>query len=71
MSIDVNQENIKFVLNNADYFTVNIENDDLKKLDVKYILTKKDLKDFSDSHITFQLAGKDNEFNIFKVNYLD
>lgn len=68
---ETNQENIKFVLNNADYFTVNIENDDLKKLDVKYILTKKDLKDFSDSHITFQLAGKDNEFNIFKVNYLD
>lgn len=68
---ETNQKNIKFILNGSDHFTVNIKNNDLKKLDVKYILTKKDLKDFSDSHINFQLEKKDNEFNIFKVNYLD
>lgn len=68
---ETNQDNAKFVLNFPDHFTVNIKKDDLKKMDVSYILTKQDLRPFSDSYILFQLLEKDNEFNIFKVNYLD
>ena len=67
---ETNQDNAKFVLNSPDHFTVNMKKDDLKKMDVSYILTKQDLRPFSDSYILFQLLEKDNEFNVFKVNYL-
>ncbi|WP_147369914.1 hypothetical protein [Mitsuokella sp. AF33-22] len=63
------ENNNKFILNFPDHFTVFLQNDDLRKLQVQYILTKNKL-DLSDTDVRYTMIYNDNNFYIYKLQYL-
>lgn len=57
-----------FVLDSADLFTVNLSLNDLKTLNVGYVLTKRDLTGLSQDVVSLTLLGSENGFNLYQVN---
>ncbi|MGI6108317.1 MAG: DUF7657 domain-containing protein [Eubacteriaceae bacterium] len=64
-----NTEPTRFELTAADSFTVYLNTDDLKKLDISYIYSKKDLSRFDSSTVTFDKIWSDKAGAIYKVIY--
>lgn len=58
-----------FKLNNNDSFTLNLNINDLEKLNITYIVTYKDLDNFSNEHIEFIKLWQDKKYNIYNVKY--
>ena len=69
VAIKEQNTNAEFELIQNDYFSVIISKDDLKKLNIEYILTKNELSDLSDAQISFEKITNIDDFKIFKVNY--
>ena len=53
----------------SDLVDVRVHTHDLKKIDVSYILTKKDLSAYSDETVTFILFGNADGYNVYRVLY--
>lgn len=58
-----------FELMYADQFTVNLNVSDLERLDVKFVLTKRDLSEFSDESINFTELTRANGFIVYELQY--
>jgi hypothetical protein len=61
----------KFVLTGANAFQVNVNVDDLEKLNVSYIVSNQELTDFNDDDVNFQSLYDPDDMNytIYQVNY--
>ena len=60
-----------FTMHGANSFRVNISTSDLKKLDIKYVVSNRDLSVFNSAHIDFKaLYARDHKnYTIYKVRY--
>lgn len=68
--IEVVQEETSFeLLQMADSFRLRVNPDDLKKLDVSYILTNRDLTVLASENTKFELIQEANGYQIYKVIY--
>ena len=70
--IDVNiqeKNDTSFKLKRIDSFFVNLNVNDLEKLNVSYIATDKNLNKLSNDNVTFEKIYKDHKFKIYHVNY--
>ena len=61
----------KFVLLSTDKIQVYITPDELKEMNIKYIFTIRVMEDFENEHLNFSLIYNENNYHIYKVNYLD
>ena len=57
-----------FELIQADYFKLNLKADDLASLDVSYVLSMRDLEQFSNENVTFSQIDSCGQYYIYKVN---
>ena len=58
----------KFQLMNADAFDVYILPEEVKKLEVKYILTVNELEKYNKQEVTFEKIYEFNQYKIYKIN---
>ena len=58
-----------FNLMGNDIFNVNLNVNDLEKLNVSYIATSKPLKKLSNDNVTFERVYMDHGFRIYHVKY--
>lgn len=66
-----NQNNTTFIEGEApDTFSINLNVDDLKKLDVKYILTQNNLEDISNLNVRFEKLYDKSDYKIYRVIYM-
>lgn len=67
----VNDNNTQsyFELKHPDSIQLNLNINDLKKLNVTYIESKVKLNEYSNGNVTFVKLYEDGEYKIFKVNY--
>ena len=68
--VDFTEEETSFLLNQMDALTVNLNIDDLKKWDVNYVVTRKEILQDTEN-IQFEMLYHDSldNVNIYKVNY--
>ena len=59
----------KFVLLNRDYIAINMTEDDLIDLNIKYILTLKNLSSFNSSKVKYNLLFNTSKCFIYKLQY--
>jgi ABC-type Fe3+-hydroxamate transport system substrate-binding protein len=59
----------KFVLLNPDHILINMTEEDLIDLGIKYILTLEDLSTFSNEKITFELLYYTSKCAIYELHY--
>lgn len=64
-----NTSNTEFTLLGADAFTVNLNVNDMNKLDIKYILSRNDLEDMSNDNVKINKLYEVNDYKIYEVNY--
>lgn len=62
-------EKTNFVLNSADLFTVNLRTSDLKILEVRYVLSKRNLIGLSNEKVKFNPLTSGNGFTIYRLEY--
>ena len=67
-AIKLQNEETSFELPAPDAFSIYLNVDDLKVLDVKYILTTNDLENYNSDKISFELINKENMLKIYKIN---
>lgn len=70
ISIRLTNEPTTYYLIQADYFNINLNVNDTKKLNVKYILTSNNLEDYNNSQIKFENIANNTIYKIYKVKYL-
>lgn len=58
-----------FELIQADYMKVKFKVADLKTLDIKYVLTLRELEDFSNDEVQFSKVDTSGQYYIYSVNY--
>lgn len=63
-------EKTKFELIAPDYFLINLNVDDLEKLEVKYILSKEDLTIYSNDNVLMEKIKEVDGYFIYEINYL-
>ena len=68
IAIKLQNEETSFELTAPDAFSIYLNVDDLKVLDVKYILTTNDLENYNSDKISFELINKENMLKIYKIN---
>jgi hypothetical protein len=76
MNMAITDEATSFECPNQDLEVANVVNveinaRDLKKLDVAYVLTQRNLVAFSGDEVTFELCGEGNGVRIYHVNYTE
>lgn len=64
-----NESDTSFKLGGSAYFTVNLNVNDLEKLNVSYIATNEDLSKLSNDSVSFEKIYQDHEFKIYNVTY--
>jgi len=67
MNITNDRKAEKFVLKSLDLFTVNIFPEELKLLDVKYIVSQRELEEFNTAEIIFEKLYNDYGYFIYKI----
>lgn len=68
IAIKLQKKETSFELTAPDAFSIYLNVDDLKILDVKYILTSNDLENYNSDEISFELINKENMLKIYKIN---
>ena len=68
ITIILNNEQTHFELTAPDTYTVFLNIEDLKLLDVEYILTPNKLENYNSEEINFELIEEENIFKIYKIN---
>ena len=58
-----------FVLKSPDLFEVNLNINDLEKMEVAYVFSKRDLSLFSSEKVTFKELADENGFKLYSINY--
>lgn len=58
-----------FVLKSPDLFEVNLNLNDLEKLEVAYVFSKRDLSMLSNEKVSFDELADENGFKIYAINY--
>ena len=56
-------------LEKSDHVVVSLNTQDMKKLNITYILSKEDLSSLSNDNVTFSQIFEDNGVKIYKINY--
>ena len=70
ISVDIQTDNpTYFELVFLDHFKVNLNINDLKTLDVEYILSSNDLEQHNDENQTFNLIEQEGDYKIYQVVY--
>ena len=64
-----NESDTSFKLGGVGWFDVNLNVNDLEKLNVTYIATNQNLNKFSNENVTFEKIYRDHEFKIYNVRY--
>ncbi len=67
LSDEKNKES--FVLESPDLFRVNLKIADLKTLEIDYILTKRNLSEFSGDDVSLEELAHENGFRIYGIDY--
>lgn len=62
-------EETRFILDSADLITIRLNTRDLEKLEVGYVLSKRDLSGLSNEAISFLPMKSANGFTIYQLNY--
>ena len=62
-----NENKIEFKLTSPDAFTVNLNIDELSKLDVKYILALRDLRGYSNDKKDLKKIYEYNNYEIYEI----
>lgn len=63
----IKESNVEFKLTSPDAFTLNLNIDELAKLDVKYILSLRDLSNYSNDKIDLEKIYEFNEYEIYEI----
>lgn len=70
IAVELSEDKTRFGLIQADSFLLTLNYEDLKKLEVKYILTAKNYDSFpNDLDMKFDFINKTNGFNIYEIRY--
>lgn len=69
IAVDLTEEDTRFEYIGVDYFRLRLSFKDVQKLDVKYILTKKDYANMKNRYVTFTPKGKSGQFKVYEVIY--
>ena len=70
ISVDIQTDSpTYFELVFLDHFKVNLNINDLKTLDVEYILSSNDLEQHNDENQTFNLIEQEGDYKIYQVVY--
>lgn len=69
MNLTNTNSETKFVLKSPDLFEVNLDINDLQKLEVSYVFSKRDLSMLSNEEVSFDELADENGFKIYTVNY--
>lgn len=69
ISIDLIKDETHLELLGADHFKIYLNYKQLKDLNVKYILSSRDLNEFSDDSVDMEKIYSENSMNIYKVSY--
>lgn len=64
-----NESDTSFKLGGPSWFDVNLNVNDLEKLNVSYIATNQNLNKFSNDNVSFEEIYHDYEYKIYKVKY--
>lgn len=69
--IKLTDEDTKFILgpNAVDVMTINLNVNDLSKLNIKYILSKQELDKYSNDNVRIKKVSQSSDYNIYKVAY--
>ena len=67
--IDITNEPTSFELTFADAFTVNLNVNDIKKLNLKYFITPSDLTKWNNENISFEEIYTNGIYHIYNVQY--
>ena len=69
--INLTNEKTKFILGPGavDIMTINLNVNDLSKLNVKYILSKQKLESYSNDNVRIKEISKSSDYSIYKVSY--
>ena len=68
ITINIVKEETKLELMGADHYKINLNCNQVKDLNAKYILSSRDLTEFSNNNIKFEKIYSENGFNIYSVN---
>ena len=69
IKIVLTKDETSFELENSDSVIVNVNINDLAKMNVNYIMTKNDLSVFNGDDVLFDKIDEQNEFYIYRVQY--
>lgn len=64
-----NDNETQFSLLGTDSIKIDLNTEDLKKMDIKYILTSRDLEQFSDNNISFFERYNEDGYRIYEISY--
>lgn len=67
ISITLVNEPTSFLLNGMDWFTINLNPDDLDKLNVKYLISQRDLTQFNRTSYYFEEKLQMEQYRIYKI----
>jgi len=70
ISLSDHDEESSFILDSADLITIRLSTRDLEKLEVGYVLSKRDLSVFSNEAVSFIPIESANGFTIYQLKYL-
>lgn len=69
INIDNDTNKDKFNLIGSDYMQLTLKNEDIKQLEVGYILTARTLEEESDKDVSYECVYTSGNYRIYKVNY--
>lgn len=69
INIDNDSNEDTFKLIGSDYMQLTLTNEDIRTLEVGYILTARTLEEESDKDVIYECVGTSGNYNIYKVNY--
>lgn len=69
ISVNLNNNTTTFNLVSSDSFLIDLNINDLEKLNVSYIATKNNLEEFNNTNAIFEKIYDNQDYKIFKVNY--
>lgn len=70
INLSDHDEESSFILDSADLITIRLSTRDLEKLEVGYVLSKRDLSVFSNEAVSFIPIESANGFTIYQLKYL-
>jgi hypothetical protein len=69
MNLTNTDNETNFVLKSPDLFEVNLNINDLEKMEAAYVFTKRDLSMLSSEKVSFDELADENGFKIYTINY--